>query len=449
MAWAGALGWLAWRLHREGDAEVASASLRIPPGAAYYRVTAGGRRLGLASLSVDTLPDGLRVSTQLALDFSPTDSADRLVYAEDIRLSRTLRLLGFRTRLAGAYGSYRLDAGWIAGDSALALLVQGDGTRGYTLLARVPAQVALPWIVPFRVAFGARLKIGRTATYPVFDPVTLDRAQRVLRITGDSTLIVPDSAAFDPASRAWKVAGLDTVRAWRIAQVEHGVPTTTWVDAAGYPVLRETALGVRFERTAFELARDRGAAPSREPRDVDAGVRRSLVDSLRRGTLMDSATRADALADAPLLRLPKLRRRARALVPDTADQAGAALALAKWVAANVADQPQAPVLLPADSVAALRAGSADQRAELFVALARSIGIPARAVAGVVRRDGADRVDAWAEVLLGQWVPVDVRRGILATDPDRVTLVAPGRAHPLALLPLAGGMVPSPDSPPGR
>src|SRR5690606_38728584 len=57
-----------------------------------------------------------------------------------------------------------------------------------------------------------------------------------------------------------------------------------------------------------------------------------------------------------------------------------------------------------------RQGDCTEHAALFVALARAAGIPARNAAGIVYLSAGSKgvfgYHAWAEVWLGQWVPVD-------------------------------------------
>jgi transglutaminase-like putative cysteine protease len=75
---------------------------------------------------------------------------------------------------------------------------------------------------------------------------------------------------------------------------------------------------------------------------------------------------------------------------------------------------------------------------LFVALARAAGLPARPVAGLLLRDGRFYYHAWAEVYLGDWVPVDPMLGDLPASADRVRLTT-GLARHVDLLRLIGNL----------
>ncbi len=65
------------------------------------------------------------------------------------------------------------------------------------------------------------------------------------------------------------------------------------------------------------------------------------------------------------------------------------------------------------SVQTLASREADclEHAELYVALARSLGLPARVVSGAAFSEGSFGAHAWVEVYLGQWVEIDPTWGL--------------------------------------
>ena len=67
-----------------------------------------------------------------------------------------------------------------------------------------------------------------------------------------------------------------------------------------------------------------------------------------------------------------------------------------------------------DVVDTLASREADclEHAELYVALARSLGLPARVVAGAALSGGAFGAHAWVEVYLGKWVELDPTWGLM-------------------------------------
>ncbi len=70
-----------------------------------------------------------------------------------------------------------------------------------------------------------------------------------------------------------------------------------------------------------------------------------------------------------------------------------------------------------DTVETLASREADclEHSELYVALARSLGLPARVVTGAALSGGAFGAHAWVEIYLGKWVEVDPTWGLM----DRV------------------------------
>jgi len=81
-------------------------------------------------------------------------------------------------------------------------------------------------------------------------------------------------------------------------------------------------------------------------------------------------------------------------------------------------------------------GDCRDHTALYVALARSAGIPAREAFGIVLYDGRFYYHAWPEVYLGEWVAADPTFGIFPADAARVRFVY-GDDKRLALLNLFG------------
>jgi len=115
------------------------------------------------------------------------------------------------------------------------------------------------------------------------------------------------------------------------------------------------------------------------------------------------------------------RLRMRESMPDVVVQR-----LMTWVHDSLAKEPS--VTLPS-AVATLRSrrGDCNEHAQLFVALARAAGLPARTVSGVVAIDGKFYYHAWAEVMLQRWVGVDPTLGQFPTDATHLRLLTGGLA----------------------
>ena len=89
--------------------------------------------------------------------------------------------------------------------------------------------------------------------------------------------------------------------------------------------------------------------------------------------------------------------------------------------ARVTHHSGGPTTMTAAEAFARRRGDCADFAHIFIAAARSLSIPARYVAGYVRRDGGTSEQgnghAWAEAFVPElgWVGFDAANGVCATD----------------------------------
>ncbi len=290
----------------------------------------------------------------------------------------------------------------------------------------------------------------------------------------------------------------DTVRAFRIEERSGGSPTTAWIDAQGHIVRAANAAGFSMERTAFELAyvnfrhrdtarvvrasanpgpgevvattalvadapplprrdtlsilraRLSGAAPAGP--DFTTGRQGLVGDTLvvrrQAGAELTAAYRLPArerglapfLAPEPWIESDdaRIRAQARQIVGREDDPAHAARLIHDWVAKQVAARVVggAP---GAVRVLETRSGDCNERTVLYVALARAVGLPARAVAGLLYRGGRFYYHAWPEVYLGDWVAVDPTLDQFPADAAHVRFVIGGLARQVELVRLIGSL----------
>jgi len=106
---------------------------------------------------------------------------------------------------------------------------------------------------------------------------------------------------------------------------------------------------------------------------------------------------------------------------ETADPWQQVLALQHWVHASLAKR--LTVGLPsAIDVLASKSGDCHEHTVLFTALARSLGMPTRMIAGLVSYGGRLFYHAWPEVWLGGWIPVDPTLGQALADATHLGLI---------------------------
>ena len=241
------------------------AAARVGPGSSYYTLTMGGAQVGYAASTIDTLPDTIAVQSNTVLDIQALGTVQQTGITTVIKLSRTLRLLSFEADLASGTTHFRA-SGRTDGDSALDVSIEAGGPPRRSRI-RLRRPLVLPELVNLRLAVGGVLRSGQSYTLRIFDPMLMEERDVLMQVLAESTMVYPDSAAFDSTARRWVPARLDTVRAYRVSETYGGVSLESWIDAQGNVVRSTSALGFNMERTAFEIAvqnwrhdRERGAS---------------------------------------------------------------------------------------------------------------------------------------------------------------------------------------------
>ena len=476
IVWLAALAAMARRQYRAtNDPDLATEPRRLPPGAAFYAVRLGDRLVGMASTTIDTVPNGARAVERFDVTLP---AGGRVRWWTDLAVSRSFALDSFASEVITDHD--RALTRGVRSHDTLTVSMTGPPPLGANVVRmHSRAQVLLPAAVPLQVMFGGPLEIGREVRATIFDPVPMTWRRGSVVVAAESVFTVVDSAAYDSSAGGWRPAHADTVRAWRLEQP--GQPGHAWVDRDGYTVEAHTAAGYRLERTAFEIVdegyrRVRGdsgrhaagrigevlaaAPPSRSVLMVvvdtaDApdlsgltGGRQSLRgDTLVVRQLPSRSGRVDApdldetaqdFAGEPAVPSthPDIAALARRVLGPERDGDASARQLLEWTARHIAldSEPSAP-----RTIAALdaRRGDAAAHALIFTALARSAGLAARPVSGVVAAGGRWHIHSWAEVRLeGAWVAVDPTWGAFPMSAAAVRLQTGGVGRADRLIPLA-------------
>jgi hypothetical protein len=306
--------------------------------------------------------------------------------------------------------------------------------------------------------------------------------------------VLQDSSVFDSTSARWRGAMPDTVRAWRLAtQSATGTPGFSgWVDEQGRMVLATQLLGLTLERRPYEVAFEnwkadalkRGTSVSAdrdiyettaisaskrlrknlgELRVVLSGVELNGFDvkgyrqRLKGDTL--TITREDSAAlhaqyslgggigasvmalflePEPLLetRSPEIQALARRLRGADTDPRVVAERINRWVYDSL--QKEITIGVPsALRTLRVRRGDCNEHSQLYVALARAAGVPARVAAGLAYVDGKFYYHAWPEVWLERWVAVDPTFGQFPADASHLRFTIGGLGRQAELLRLMG------------
>lgn len=492
VAWGAGLSLLVRREFFQGSAaRLAEAALRLSPGATYYAVEQNGTRIGFASTTIDTVARGIEVTDYFVADLRVAGQLQRASARSVVLLSRALALRSFDVQAEAAQTPMRV-VGRTEGDSVVIFAMDIPGQPADTQRVPVRGPVLVPTLAPLAIALGETPKVGKTYRLPAFDPQQMQSRELSLTVQAESLFVVDDSARFEPIPKIWTSARTDTVRAWRVVGTG-GAGFNGWIDAQGRVVLATQAAGITLRRMAYELAfenwriaRNAAAAGVGAPRDImessaiSAGVdlgpgamRRLRVrlsgvqldgydldggrQTLRGDTLTverrpvpDSTfsltTRApDFMArfKAELTAEPLLQSNDLAIVQKAIAITGlernarrVAEKLNRWVYDSL--KKEVTFSIPsAVQVLRTRRGDCNEHTQLYVALARAVGIPARIATGLAFVRGKFYYHAWPEVWLGEWVAVDPTFGQFPADAAHLRFVIGGLGKQAELLRLIG------------
>lgn len=459
----------------------------IASGTRYYAVAPEGEPIGFAASTVDSSGLGIQVNDYFLADLHTEGSAYRAWARVVARLSPTMALREFVLTLSPEIGPLRA-AGQVQDDTLLTLVVAVGTAKPDTQRIALPKGTLLPNVIPLVLAMPHGPRVGDARSLSVFDPMALKPKQVTVSVTADSLFTIPGRAVRN-GDGEWHTVAWDTVRAWR---VEGEGVIEGWIDRQGRMVEGMLLGLVPLERTTYELAYDawnsdasRGRLTStrdiQETTAIAASVpitdkhRRPKLTVVLRGTSLDGydldgarqVLRGDTLtvmradedalepgyelgqADTPLAKWlapepqvqsddPHVRALASRIVGDTNDPRVAAERLLRWV--NDSLEKRISLSVPdAKEVLRLRAGDCNEHTQLYVALARAAGIPARSAAGLAYVRGKFYYHAWPEIYLGEWVPVDPTFGQFPADAAHLRFVTGGFTRQAELLRLIGAL----------
>lgn len=499
-AWVASLGWLGareWSLR--GKINLTGRQI-VSPGAAYYRIEAGDSLVGYALIQVDTLaptdtsPALVLLQHRVLLAAGTAPHQGRYEVLTAAWLTTDLRLWRAETRRGDPSGvvQWRLRVDHDTLHTTIFALPDTFTTALPLDTIPVPIEAVPLWLATY-----GRPRPGRAVSVPAIDLSTLARRRLTWTATAESTFTVPDSVAKLP-SGAFRVVTIDTLRAWRLSGTDRSVQVHTWVDVNGFPIRWWTGGGLTLARDAFEPtlaafqqltdsitgrsplrpipAADPATLTPRSPGDrallltgaeypplesagptqsLDGDTLRTSAPSSWRGAQafrpleplpMRDARFAAELAPEPRLSAEDtlLTARARMIQGGTTNARDAASALQAWMNTETTarDPGTTPGMRPAGSVLASGGGTPEELAILTVALARRMGLPAREVGGLLFTPRGLRLHTWAEVFVGDWLPIDPAQGGFPATPAHARLVTGGSGGWTDLLPLSGALIAS-------
>jgi transglutaminase-like putative cysteine protease len=496
IAWAATMGLLVHRSYVEASPGMLATDLaRYGPTATWRGVYYRGEKIGFTVSQTTRIDDGfelqedgrlqmLLLGQDTAATIRTTARVDAQFMLRDFEFSLDpgtgpVRVQGRLDRTSNSSKPYRLTLA----------IASGRGTRTETHDLQDAPVLALNLS---RVLASRRLVPGTRYEWTVLDPATLQNAAMKVRVGERSVVRTSDTS----------------VPAFRVESEFQGLRTTSWVTDTGVIVREESPLGLMTvlesperargmsipERMQGDLLRASAIVPTMrgridEPRDVrrlrvqlegatlpsgdlnGAGQTASgdvveIVDAQVRQSEPAATDAGSYLAAEPLIEsdAPEIRAEAEQAVRGADSDRVRAERLTRYVNGLLDKKPT--VSLPsAREVLRTKVGDCNEHTALYVAMARSIGLPSRIAVGLVYMHGAFYYHAWPEVYIaegrrglprafdnaqgrpervegraepkGLWMPVDPTLNQFPADATHLRLARGGLDRQAAVLPLIG------------
>jgi transglutaminase-like putative cysteine protease len=446
----------------------------------YYR----GEKVGFTVSQTTPTADGFQVQEDARLQMSLLGATSAAAIRTTAQLDRAFGVRSFEFSLDPGTGPVQV-SGVVTGRHVSVTLKTTSGTQQIERdLEDVPVlSVNLP-----RMLASRGFKPGTQAQFLVFDPATL-RSERVTLDIGRREMVGVNSPVPSRVGSRDIYRPLNqSIPAFRVDLSIAGLKTSSWVTDTGEVVREESQMGLMSVRESPDVARrmsiSRGVtgdlleASAVVPRNstkqrIDDGrdVRRLAlriegldlhnpdlegvgqtldrdVLEIRDARSLRAATNPSDLAlyvrPEPLIESddPAIRREAEAAVLGIKDPRTIAERLTRRVNAMLEKKPT--VSLPsAREVLRTKIGDCNEHTALYVAMARSLGLPARIAVGLVYVRGAFFYHAWPEVYVeeghgsGLWLPVDPTLNQFPADATHLRLARGGLEKQAVILPLIG------------
>ncbi len=430
----------------------------------YYR----GEKIGFTVSQVQATDDGFELQEDGRLQFTLLGAVTPAILRTTARVDRNFQLQTFNFSLDPGTGpmviSGRLDG--------LRLSLEIESPSGRRAEVRELKEAPALMLSVGRRLAAEGLVAGAKRQWTVFDPASMQNAPVMIEI--DDREVV--------AAR-----GLRGIPAFKVQMTFSGLTSTAWITDTGEIVREESPMGLitvletqeqatalsvsdrmrtdMLEASAIVPAMGRhtivesrdvirlrlrltgGDLSSPDLRGEGQQIDGDLIELVDPRTLkpaptppdLDQYLRAEAFIESDA---PEIRAAAEKMVEGITGTRARAERLTREINSYVEKRPT--VSLPsALEVLRTRVGDCNEHTVLFVAMARSLGIPARINVGVTYVRGAFYYHAWPEVYIdegggqGLWLPVDPTFNQFPADATHVRLARGGLDKQAAIIPLVG------------
>ncbi|HET9468532.1 MAG TPA: transglutaminase-like domain-containing protein [Vicinamibacterales bacterium] len=472
VAWVAVMAILVNRSYVQATGNLATDLARYGSSAQWRGVYYRGEKIGFTVSQTVPVEDGFELQEDGQLQMALLGAHTITTLRTTARVNRAFELQSFDFALDPGTGPIKI--GGVVRDLDLHISITSGGSSR-TEVRRLAERPMLSLNLVRRLADNG-LTTGSTHQWNVFDPATLRNAPVTVTI-GEREVVRSANAP---------------IPAFRVEMEFSGLRTTAWITDTGEIVREESPLGFitvrepperaralaidgRIRRDLLEAAavvpaiapRTPPLPPIDDPRHVRRLRMRVEGADLSSSELQGAGQRIDGdiveIVDAQKLRAgpadtnlapflapealiesddPEIRAAAEGAVRDATGTRARVEALTRFVNSTVQKKPT--VSIPsAREVLRTRIGDCNEHTALFVAMSRSIGIPARIAVGLAYVRGAFYYHAWPEVYIeesatrGFWLPVDPTFNQFPADATHVRLARGGLDKQAAIIPLIG------------
>ena len=428
----------------------------------YYK----GDKIGFTVSQTVKTDEGFELQEDGRLEMTVIGATTAAVIRTTARVDHSFALTSFDFSLDPGTGALRV-SGVVNGLTLTLTTTSSGGARTETRTLQEPPALMLN--LARRLASDG-LAAGATHQWLMFDPATMRNAPVTVQVGGREVVRIDNRP----------------VPAFRVEMRFAGLTTTAWVTDTGEIVREESPMGLLTIAESQERAMAKAVANdvrvdlleasavvpiSRERIDESRDVRRLRLRldgaDLSSPDLQGVGQRVEGsiveLTDPKELQpgprppdlaqylkaetfiesdAPEIRAEAERLLEGVTGTRARAERLTRRVNQIIEKKPT--VSLPsALEVLRTRVGDCNEHTAIFVAMARSVGIPARIAVGLVSVRGNFYYHAWPEIYIdegpdrGLWLPVDPTLNQFPADATHLRLARGGLDQQMAILPLIG------------
>jgi len=484
LAWVVTMGFVLARTYAQARSlNLATDLARYGTAAEWRGVYYRGEKIGFSVSQTTPKGDGFEVEEDARLQMSLLGATTPATVKTTATLDQNFSLQAFTFSLDPGTGPVQI-SGRVSGTHVSVTIRTASGTQ--SIERDLQDAPVLSLNLPRRLA-AEGFKPGTRKQVLVFDPATLRNEAATIDVGKREIVRLESPLAVRAGSGQFTRIPTTSIPAFRLDMTFAGIKTTSWVTDTGDVVREESQMGLMSQREPPDVARRiaigrvaqtdlleaAAVAPANatnrridDPRNVRAlrmrleGVDLSNQDLNGAGQSVDgdvvevrdprTLTAAADVVDGRYLRPepliesddPAIHTEATAAVLSVKDPRTQAERLTRRVNAMLEKKPT--VGLPsAREVLRTKVGDCNEHTALYVAMARSIGLPARIAVGLVYAYGAFYYHAWPEVYIaeaagrGLWLPVDPTLNEFPADATHVRLARGGLEKQAEILPLIG------------